>query len=86
VYRHTGSGYQLTAQGTLATSTIDRAQAARRSVFVQAGGTVRQHSGLNPVPLWQSQPYGSVPGNNVLYSPNGPFVIVAAGTYGLFGF
>jgi hypothetical protein len=85
-YRHNGTSYQLTAQAALANTSIARAEAYRRNIFVQAGGTIRQHTGFIPVPIWESLSYGSVAGNHVLYAPNGPFVIVAGTTMGVFGF
>jgi hypothetical protein len=86
VYRFNGTNYVPAAQAALSSGAIDNAQAQRRNVFVQAGGTIRQHAGLHQVPLWQSANYGMYPGNRVLYSPSGPLVIVAATTFGVFGF
>lgn len=86
LYRFGGVNYQLATQGTLASSSIDNAQIHRRTTFVQSNGTIRQHTGLNPTPVWQSLNYGTLPGNRVVHAPGGPFVVVAATTYGVFGF
>lgn len=85
-WRHNGASYQPTAQAQLAATSLDRAEAYGRTLFVQANGTIRQHAGFHPVPVWQSLPYGTVAGNHVLYDPAGPFVVVAATALGVFAF
>ena len=86
LYRHGSFGYQLATQGTLASTLIQNAQIHRRTTFVQSNGTIRQHNGLGAAPVWQSLNYGTVPDNRVVHAPGGPFVVVAATTYGVFGF
>jgi hypothetical protein len=86
VFRFVGTGYQAGALAPLATSTIQNAQSNSTSVFVQAGGTIRQHHRFDTVPLWQSVNYGTVGGCNVVYTPNAPLKVTVATNYGIFGF